>query len=591
MSKDFKSFFLKKIIFDQWGTKLGLLILALVNVTTGLSVSWWQKKIFQTPFDQMDKVISILAILILVYFLTYQWLFFQSQIVSLKTQKKLSYQLYDRLLNYRFQDWDQKAYGQIITVFTQDIPSSGILTEQSLPQFLNIVFSFLFGTVALIHWFQANVFVTLTYELLFFVTLGYLAFRQSRFFKNYKNLASVRVGYINALIQNIREIRLTHLLPYFEQKIHQARIKETKNRIEMLNNGQTMNTVSSSIPFLMAVHLVVIHPELKPEIFSGIFWICSVFLVRAFRQWPWFLTFVFDALSSAQRIWEVLHNPKQKDLNYLDASNLSDFERSYVQLVDAIQNSDDPSECLQKWLNQNRHRLFPLQIEADWPINRQAPKRVSFELNPGEILAIIGSVGSGKTLFFLGLLGEVSLKITKFRMGDLDLKRIPPRYWGYLFGYVPEKGFIINSTLRDNVVFRYDCYSSQDEEILFSLTHAAIDLSKEGFTEGLATLVGERGLNLSGGQKQRVSLARSFCWNRPVWLWDNVLSALDNQTAQQVLKFLKAYLERVAPAVILTFQDESHLNTLNHMGISYKALTVDQLKPDEALHVQIRLDQ
>ncbi len=147
--------------------------------------------------------------------------------------------------------------------------------------------------------------------------------------------------------------------------------------------------------------------------------------------------------------------------------------------------------------------------------------QLSFELQPGHSLAIVGPVGAGKTVLLRLLLAEYQPDA-----GTLHWSR-PPR-----FAYCPQETFVASGTLRDNLTLYAQGVS--DERIHHALQLASLAHEVGQWPAGLDTEIGERGLNLSGGQKQRLSLARAALHQPEVVLLDDPLSALDVGTERRV---------------------------------------------------------
>lgn len=160
--------------------------------------------------------------------------------------------------------------------------------------------------------------------------------------------------------------------------------------------------------------------------------------------------------------------------------------------------------------------------------NKHTIQDVTLDIKPGEFLAVVGEVGSGKSSFLLSILGELDI-----RKGTLESSGS--------FGYVPQTAFLINATLRDNIIFGLP-YDEQRylEAIYYSDIIDDIKTLKSGdFTE-----IGEKGINLSGGQKQRINLARAFYADQDIYLIDDSLSALDNEVGGHIFfKGLKRRLQ------------------------------------------------
>jgi ABC-type multidrug transport system fused ATPase/permease subunit len=165
-------------------------------------------------------------------------------------------------------------------------------------------------------------------------------------------------------------------------------------------------------------------------------------------------------------------------------------------------------------------------------------KEVSFAVAAGEFIAIVGEVGSGKSLLVLSLVAETGAQFERFRAGDVDLTPLEPNLRRRWFAFVPQEGFVMSASLRENVASHYEVDRSLDASIQRSLGLSQLSLETEQVRDGLDTEIGERGVNLSGGQKQRVSLARAHFFDRPVVLLDDCLSAVDVDTERRLVEEL-----------------------------------------------------
>jgi len=164
-------------------------------------------------------------------------------------------------------------------------------------------------------------------------------------------------------------------------------------------------------------------------------------------------------------------------------------------------------------------------------------KNVSFEINAGETVGIIGRTGSGKTTIVDVLLRLYNLKSNEIVVDDVDLMRIPLRSIRAAIGYVPQDNFIFSDTVRNNIAFGVDDASLEEiiEMAIASDVHENID----EFPNKYDTIVGERGVTLSGGQKQRVSIARALMKDPPILIMDDSFSAVDTKTEEAVLARLQ----------------------------------------------------
>ncbi len=189
--------------------------------------------------------------------------------------------------------------------------------------------------------------------------------------------------------------------------------------------------------------------------------------------------------------------------------------------------------------------------------NITALKDVSFSIDPGETLAIVGNTGSGKStvLELIGRLYDVEgdqLTINGVPLQALDLESLRSS-----IGYVPQDAFLFSDTIRNNI--RFGKEDATEEEIIAATKSAAVHDNIIGFSQGYDTVLGERGITLSGGQKQRVSIARAIIKDPQILLFDDCLSAVDTETEEEILQNLNA-ISRDKTTIIVSHRVSSAKN-------------------------------
>jgi len=178
----------------------------------------------------------------------------------------------------------------------------------------------------------------------------------------------------------------------------------------------------------------------------------------------------------------------------------------------------------------------------------EALKDVSFKVESGQRLAIVGRTASGKSTIAELLLRfydvtEGEILIDGRNIKDLDLSNLRKRV-----GYVPQNVFLFSDTIEDNVRFgRSDADSDMVQQYS---KHAAIDNDIMDLPDAYATFVGERGVTLSGGQKQRLSIARALIKDPDIILMDDSLSAIDANTEHKILSYLDDVLKSKTSIII-----------------------------------------
>ena len=203
----------------------------------------------------------------------------------------------------------------------------------------------------------------------------------------------------------------------------------------------------------------------------------------------------------------------------------------FLKLESEIQNTvDEPTEIVGDIAFKNVSFTYD-------DTNITALKEVSFTVNHGETLAIIGKTGSGKStiLDLIGRLYDIesgSLTIDDKGITNLNLNSLRSS-----IGYVPQDAFLFSDSIKNNIKFGKE--NATDEEVIQAAKYAQVHKNIVGFKKGYETVLGERGITLSGGQKQRVSIARAIIKDPKILLFDDCLSAVDTETEEKILNNLK----------------------------------------------------
>lgn len=180
--------------------------------------------------------------------------------------------------------------------------------------------------------------------------------------------------------------------------------------------------------------------------------------------------------------------------------------------------------------------------------NIEALKNVSFELEKGKTLAILGKTGSGKStiLTLISRLYDTSkgeIFIDNSSIKDINLNDLRDS-----IAVVPQDAFLFSDSIKNNIKFGKE--DATDDEIMVVAKKAAVHENIINFSQGYDTILGERGITLSGGQKQRVSIARAFIKEAPILLLDDCLSAVDTETEEQILNNLMQLAQQKTTIIV-----------------------------------------
>jgi len=167
---------------------------------------------------------------------------------------------------------------------------------------------------------------------------------------------------------------------------------------------------------------------------------------------------------------------------------------------------------------------------------------LSFCIEPGELVAVVGAVGCGKTTLARAFGRMVPLEPGQLFLDGVDVTQMPLKTLRRDVAIVPQEGFLFTSTLADNL--RYGEPEASDERVELAADQARLADDVKGFPDGFGTIVGERGITLSGGQRQRTALGRALLMSAPVLVLDDALASVDNNTAASILDSIRAQDDR-----------------------------------------------
>lgn len=167
---------------------------------------------------------------------------------------------------------------------------------------------------------------------------------------------------------------------------------------------------------------------------------------------------------------------------------------------------------------------------------------VTFEIAPGQTVAIVGPIGSGKSTLANAIPRLLDIGPGQLYLDGKDITEVKLADLRSNIAYVPQESFLFSTTIRNNV--RYGNPLAEDRQIESATKQAQIHLEILNFPQHYETMVGERGITLSGGQRQRMALGRALLMDAPVLILDDALSSVDNQTATDILNNLSGGIGR-----------------------------------------------
>ena len=177
-------------------------------------------------------------------------------------------------------------------------------------------------------------------------------------------------------------------------------------------------------------------------------------------------------------------------------------------------------------------------------------KNVSFTIQPGETVGVVGRTGSGKSTVVDLLLRLFNLEPNKVLLDGNDIMKLPIGDVRQAIGYVPQDGFLFSATITENIALGITIDDTTKAKAEEYAKIASVYENIAEFEEGFDTLIGERGVRLSGGQKQRLAIARALIKEPTILILDDSVSAVDTKTEEDILENLTKLREGKTTLII-----------------------------------------
>lgn len=232
-----------------------------------------------------------------------------------------------------------------------------------------------------------------------------------------------------------------------------------------------------------------------------------------------------------------------RDLGRLIA-NTSTGLVSYDRVMEIIKQIREPlDEDIQAPVAEIRGDIVFDNVSFEYAKDAPALHNINFKCKSGQVIALLGSTGSGKTSLANLLPRFYDYTQGSITLDGIELREYPRRFLRDNIGIVEQEPFLFSRTIQENIAYSVG-RPVTDEEVESAARAAAIhDVIVNDFPEGYETLVGERGVTLSGGQKQRIALARTLLKNPKLLILDDATSSVDTETEELIRNALKDLMQ------------------------------------------------
>jgi len=199
-------------------------------------------------------------------------------------------------------------------------------------------------------------------------------------------------------------------------------------------------------------------------------------------------------------------------------------------------------------LNNVKGRIVFDDVSFSYKGDRQILDRISFTIEPGQKVAVVGESGVGKSSLMKLLFRFYDIDQGSITIDGQDIRDVTQHSLRESIGVVPQDTVLFNTSIFENIL--YGRTDASKEEVMEAIRLAHLENFIKELPKGIETVVGERGLKLSGGEKQRVAIARTILKHPPILVFDEATSSLDSHSEQAILEALKE-LEKDYTSVVI----------------------------------------
>lgn len=427
--------------------------------------------------------------------------------------------IYDHLQKLSFSYHDNAKTGDLIQRATTDVDTIRRFFAEQIPGVFRIICLFIIN-FSVISWIDIRLaLVTIIISPVILIISALFFYRIHKAYMNYEE----EDGRVSALLQeNLTGVRVVKA--FGRQNFESEKFEKLNRRRYRLGVGFTI----SHTAYWPVSHIICV-AQMVICLFTG----GTLFFKGSISAGD-FIAFITIAENI---IWPMQHMGQS-------IAKLSTAAVSYTRIREILK---EHQEDLTTGLKPQDQPVIDTPLRGEFEFDRvtfgythDAPvlNKVSFKVNAGENIALIGESGSGKSSLINLILRFYNYEQGDIRLDGRSLTDYSRHFLRQNIGIVEQEPFLFSASIRDNIAFGVERKVSF-EEIVEAARVAAIHDSIEGFSEGYNTKVGERGVTLSGGQKQRIALARIILKNPKILILDDSTSAVDADTEHVIRSALK----------------------------------------------------
>ncbi|WP_459994628.1 ABC transporter ATP-binding protein [Marinitoga arctica] len=459
------------------------------------------------------SIYSIIILAISIMMGRFIWRFFifgTSRLFEFKTANKI----FSHILDQSYDFYDKWRTGDLMTRFTEDLNAVRMAMGPSIVMLIDTAFMSTITIIAMINFVNPKLTLLslIPLPIIGIITLFFGKAIRS-LFKNLQKTISDLSDHTEESYAGIHVVKVFSLEETMKRRFNERSQKYYDAQMKLIKTWGLMFPLIQFLASLSGVLAIYFGGKMviNNEITFGqlvMFYSYIGMLVWPMMAIGWVVNILQRGKASYQRLMEILNS------------------KSSVT---------EPEEINENYKFKGHIKIKNLKFK--YPnTDKYALKDINMEINPGEMVAFVGKIGSGKSTLPKLLLKFYPVEDNTIFIDGIDINKLHSKIIRNNIAYVPQESFLFSMAIEDNISFAYpENVSEAPKYAKIANVHEDImDLP-----EKYKTLVGERGVTLSGGQKQRVSIARALAKNAPFIILDDCLSAVDTETEEAIINNLR----------------------------------------------------